>query len=933
MVVISSGPATAQQPLPWYELELPGPVAGLAAAVGVSPDRPRAQLALDVIRTVHAVPPGHSRSVDAARAKVAGWLASSSFSPGSHGASVPQTIPSPLPESAWRVLLPGATRQRIGDAVLLDRRAALLSYGLWGVDAATRASIASRPDLLATIYREHAAAFAAFGRSLHVERGRVSLDVPYPAAWEALVGERLSNPDDFIPKLLAQQRGRLAYCLDTVTALDAPRRVFLLGPPTQDRDDGERRVRGLARLCAAMRPEWDATQQPFVRPVIDLGAMLGALVVDVNGTLVGPQAAVFWARVFEPGTLPSSAAKWTEQVARAEHAEPEWLLRQVLEVDIATSQARLRAVRFAQRRFADSALERSLACVRATRSVIDLPALALVLERIGVRDAATFAAAAAAAPGLVHAESADRARATVLQFQGALALIDRARFSAALDDASAVALVESLLRITPERGHDYAGALADWITADLVPAVRTRTSLPPSDDVEMDVAAALSGVGAPLRTAPGGDIVEWEGLPYKADPGAAEFARFTRLRERLGSASLSDALALRRDARALSEASSYDAARASIASLARRLTGVPRHADRPGGDTLATMLDDVLDDLPAKFTRADRMRDEVRRLTEASDLLLADALEGMVYAIHLGQPDGIVGLAPDAARRHRFATRLDPLGAAWDLPAEVTGGGATWHVAGALLGLDLALAPLVLSDGLGDNMPTDPRLTGPDRRTLAHGLVQMSPFALADTDRDAIAAALARGRARIEALQRDATLAESVTRDASWSAWRRGTLDYTLAHDADAVPRLFTLSDGFWLGATSDEAASLDAWGTVAVAPDGGLTSAWPARRQREDLVGRAGSGLLGGHFIDATLRVVETLARLQMPAALVPGVLRSALPDLAYRAQMASEDDWFGLASHARDWTDVQMDDYIAALTAAGPLVVPDPEAGTVRR
>jgi hypothetical protein len=47
----------------------------------------------------------------------------------------------------------------------------------------------------------------------------------------------------------------------------------------------------------------------------------------------------------------------------------------------------------------------------------------------------------------------------------------------------------------------------------------------------------------------------------------------------------------------------------------------------------------------------------------------------------------------------------------------------------------------------------------------------------------------------------------------------------------------------------------------------------------------------------------------------------------------MASEDDWFGLASHARDWTDAQMDDYIAALTAAGPLVVPDPEAGSVRR
>jgi hypothetical protein len=133
MVVISSGPATACNLFLKVRTRTPGPVA-LAAAVGVSPDRPRAQLALDVIRTLHAVPPGHSRSVDAARAKVAEWLASPSSSPGSNGASAPQTIPSPLPESTWRVLLPEATRQRIGDAVLLDRRAALLSYGLWGVD-------------------------------------------------------------------------------------------------------------------------------------------------------------------------------------------------------------------------------------------------------------------------------------------------------------------------------------------------------------------------------------------------------------------------------------------------------------------------------------------------------------------------------------------------------------------------------------------------------------------------------------------------------------------------------------------------------------------------------------------------------------------------------------------------------------------------------
>jgi hypothetical protein len=249
-----------------------------------------------------------------------------------------------------------------------------------------------------------------------------------------------------------------------VTALDAPRRTFLLGPPTQDRDDGERRVRGLARLCAAMRPEWDATQQPFVRPVIDLGAMLGALVVDVNGTLVGPQAAVFWARVFEPGTLPSSAAKWTEQVARADTRQSGCCGRCSSRHRHVAGPAAPSGSRSALRRLRPRARPGVRAC---HASVIDLPALALVLERIGVRDAETFASAAAAAPGLVHAESADRARVTVLQFQGALALIDRARFSAALDDARAVALVESLLVSLPT--GRLRGCLADWITADLMP--------------------------------------------------------------------------------------------------------------------------------------------------------------------------------------------------------------------------------------------------------------------------------------------------------------------------------------------------------------------------------------------------------------------------------------------------------------------------------
>jgi hypothetical protein len=73
---------------------------------------------------------------------------------------------------------------------------------------------------------------------------------------------------------------------------------------------------------------------------------------------------------------------------------------------------------------------------------------------------------------------------------------------------------------------------------------------------------------------------------------------------------------------------------------------------------------------------------------------------------------------------------------------------------------------------------------------------------------------------------------------------------------------------------------------------------------------------------VDLTLRVAMTLAEYDLPAALAPGVLALALFDLIHEAPVAHDDDGLGLALQATRLADDRLADYVAALTAGGPLV-----------
>jgi hypothetical protein len=79
----------------------------------------------------------------------------------------------------------------------------------------------------------------------------------------------------------------------------------------------------------------------------------------------------------------------------------------------------------------------------------------------------------------------------------------------------------------------------------------------------------------------------------------------------------------------------------------------------------------------------------------------------------------------------------------------------------------------------------------------------------------------------------------------------------------------------------------------------------------------------------DLLLRTADALAARRLPALLARDVAAFAMQEVLDRARPAYFDDWLPVAYAARDLSDSQFDDYVAALTVDGPLV---PLPGGVR-
>jgi hypothetical protein len=826
----------------WHALPVESGASVLARAAGLEPGLPSWRVLYEACRRRHGL-----------------WGEDAGSTPDTDSPETPPgdgSVPLPLAPAFWRGLLRDGEQLpdgRLALAILADRRSALLYRGLAGLDDETLAALGSEADALRRIQRRHADVFAAFASRFAVRGGAVAVPggPEAEAIWQALVGESPKAPARFLLKLVERSEGRLAFLYDSVARLDPARQRLALGLPVGPGTDAKAALLALYGTFEAEAAWWRNGRGAFARPDADAARVLREVRLSEDGGLAPPASLAFWVAVFDgkPAT--------PEVVRESPRVDVAWLAARIGKGDPGLRRLRLEQVAFAQRVFGAAAEEAPIEAIQALSGLVDTRALVLALERFGSRDPAFFAAAVTGArSSLTFQVPEDLARAHA-GLQGALAVVDRARFSGALDTLAAERLVRSLLQVPLPGVVPWERGLGGWVQQTLLPTLAGAVGGDAADP-DQTVLRAMAGAATDRQS---GSAFDWEGLWYRAQPERAEL---------------------------------------------RRLEGVRR---RQGGQSLKAVL---------RECRAPAEKE--RHLCAGA---MGEALTSLVYAVHLGEPDGPALLGEDPARRHEF------LPDAWALPSEVSGPGVPWHVQGSLLGLETALARLSLHRVAADELPDRaPVIDAVQRRRLAVSAGLSNPLELSDADQGALAAAVASGRRRVQRLAPASPDLQSVARDAALDPWRARALEWLLEHERPALSAFFSLGELAYLGEPAG--GRWDGWG----APDptlSGLRLRLPLPRPLDDSSGRPPETPLAEGFVDLGVRVAVHLAERGLPASLAPALVATLLPDLFVEARPVAPDDRLALDAWAREQPAERLDDAVASLVGRGPLQ-PAPAPGRTR-
>lgn len=898
----------------WSLAPLPGGRVGLLPRLGLSPDLPAALAVGEIIRVAH----GTRDTPNPALTAVRGYFAAPP--PGNA-----EPLPLPLAPAAWRDLLGGdLTDATLLAAVIQDRRAALLCYGLLQLDRETLAAVASNRGLLRRMYERHTGVLAGFGQAIRVHEGRLILPGGDAAAlaWSELLGEPVTDLPRAIDALLGKDDGRLIYFADTLGGLDAPHLAMTFGTP--DDEDAIDRTRDIYDAFKRIESGWAFGESPFVRLGADPALLLPALRLDAAGRLRHTKA--FWESVLSERRLPPAPTRRAARLDDDERVEAGWLLERLTGAALPARLERALVYHFAER-LTDRLPGASAADVAwLARAYRQYPALLLALERLDVVDAGVFKAMATRGRAVMHGAGDSAALEHRLAlFQAPLMLVTRAMQAQAIDADRARALVASLAGLDPERAG-YGRAVAEWISGTLLPALGHDPEAEGAS-AEGTLLEALAGLRAPVDPATPATLT-WEAHRYRIDAAAPALVRLTEVRGLQAGNTLDQALALSRAGGDLAGAGTVAEVQAVITALKPLGADlVPLEASErttaPPPPDIRAAVDGTLRDLARVRTSADLKRAAAAagRLGRFEEAVLADVLTSILYALWLGDPQGQAFLAGNVARRHDFGVHLlagsDREAVPWQLPVETSGDGEPWHLRGALLGLDVGLARLALHRTRLDLPEDQPTLNESDRRTLMLTLALTSVADLDQAGADRLAAWLQAGRAvaarpdalaaRLEALDLDGRRQQAVL----WAA----------AHAPDSLPRLLMRTELVLLGRDTPDGPG-DAWGMAQTPRTGCLCLQFPAPPAVHRVSGRAGSGLLTSRIADLTLRVLERLHELALPAVLARGVLASALHDYLDDVRPVHGDDWWTLVAHVDRVPPERFDDYISALTAGGPLV-----------
>jgi hypothetical protein len=923
----AAAPAAADVPVPAAAL-------AFAASAGLTPDANPVQFLASLTRILYAQP-------EVKPAQIAAELRSASDAP---VAAASVLVPVPLTADVWsravfrRTIAPAD----LVVAILEDRRAAWLCYGLAGEDDETLTFLAEHPAVLADLYDRAPGAFAAFGATLRIRGGRVvppgaELGVPL---WEAVVGERVDRPDRFVRALYADNDGRVAYLHDTIAQLDAPHAAFALGAWIPSAAVRLERFTALSSAVAHGYHEWRVSERPFTRPMSDFAIAMTRLMVEPTGAPLAPAQRVFWNGVFGTVDSPSDARD------REEHGliDAAFLADATGVSDMYTRTDRVEVFSFAQRVFGplgslgsmSDATSRDVAT--ALKALPHQRMLMWALDRMGIREPSAYAAASRQAREVTSGDP-NHVFWNLAQLQGSLALISRARTVGTIDAATAERLVRSVSAVPLVDGK-YEGGIARWIEHDLLPALAPAGGNP--GGAEASLIAALTG----KANDPSAPRISWEGQQYRLDFAAAEARRLRLVRERQGGASLDVALNLARlaggtPAAPVNTGGARPTNAGTLAALAENfsLRGKDTWADMmPPGVAAPASPRERIDRAIGDLSRVDEGRDPARAaqvassLVDTADIVLSQSILSLVYALDLGDPDGAAFLASNVALRHDFGFGLHDSESRtrrpWDVPQQDFLPDVPWHVTGSLLGLDIALAPMALRHIDLDRLAEAPRLRSTEREAFAVGAALMDSRMLLDSDRAAIVAAIARGRQRIDALAANpgdpedlAALADVVRLD----GWRRRALEWTLRNRPQDAASIFSLAEQLALGGGAP-GANVDAWGMAAftsvgcactrmIAPGG-----WPL------FAGRPQLAFMSFVVSDLNLRVATILSEMGLPSALERPVLEAAVQDFIDEVAPADASDWLPLSQLARALTRQRVEDYVASAAAVdGPLVPAD--------
>jgi len=861
-----------------------------------------------------------------------------------------EPMPLPLPVAVWRdaVFRRDVDEDGLLAAILTDRTAALVYYGLASLDGPTLEHLAKNRALLSTIARNYPGAFSGCGRSIRLGGGRVQVPGGFEAEplWEALVGTRPSDIQAFVTKLLGRDAGRLAYFYDTLAHLDPARLRFALGLATSDPVRRLARWRALYKVFAGVDPSWILELRPFSRPQADGGLLLAETRVTDQGRLAPPASAALWATAFTATDLPLDDEDHSAPTAAQGEADAAQIAEMVLVPDPVARQARFGALLFAERVFGATDASAVGPLLVTLRGFLRFEALDLTFERMGVTDPQVYARATRQAERLSRIGNRRRIAVALSQLQGLLALLDRFVVCGVIDGAQATRLIDSLVGVPVPVEAGYDGRIAAWIEQELLPCLKERLPWSTAEGAEDLVLEGLAG----LRPAGDGAAIRWEDGDYRVDPSSADLDRLLRVRRKQEGNRLDDALALARIVTGIRTAAAGGSAAGGRAGTGTRAEAAKEEARRLGAQLAelagklrpagyaapdgarAPDLADTVAEAGQRLADA-READDLRKIVSPSshlptlaDEILGDVLRSLAYAVSLGDPDSNLLLGTDVAGDHDFglfAPQGERTPGAWRLPRQVLGLDTPWHVAGSLVALDVPLASTWLRRISTDQPLQSPRLNEADGQGFAHTAAIVRPRDFKDADRDRLVACVNQGRARVRAASMPAGIAE-LAAAAGMSEWRRNALAWAAAREPDRAEDLLALSELAWIGRAGDAAPFPDAWGVSTMALDGSLCPRFPSAQPMETYALRSPAGLLPTRVADVALRLAELTAELKLPAAIAALVLPGIIQDLLETVMPAHSDDWVAVAEAAREIARDRFEDHVSALTIAGGPLVP---------